>query len=333
MFDGYRVVCVTPAGRRRYMELLAPYVLGSDLVDRYDIWMNTDHPADRAFLEKLAALPRVRLVAHPAGALPGVPSIGGFHPAAVDPDTIYIRLDDDVVWLEPGFFETLLRFRVDHPEHFMVMPLIINNALCSYLLQSFGKITVSQPLGTACFDRIGWRDARFALALHRLLLDLIAQGAAHKLHLGAHVTALSRFSINALCWFGRDMAPLAATITAEEEMELSATIPARLGRTNCFCADTIAAHFAFFTQREKLDAAGILERYAGVLAGRTELRDLATRIAALRRAADRFETVLPVAPGGIAPTRKPSRLRRWLQPRPKPVKPPRAELSPGPALR
>ena len=38
MFGGYKVVCVTPAGRRRYMKILAPYVIRSMVVDRWDIW-------------------------------------------------------------------------------------------------------------------------------------------------------------------------------------------------------------------------------------------------------------------------------------------------------
>lgn len=332
MFEGYRVVCVTPAGRRRYMELLAPQVLGCDVVDRYDIWMNTDHPADRKFLESLAQeFPRVRLVPHPSGARPSPQSIGAFHPAATDADTIYIRLDDDVVWLESGFFETLLRFRIDRPEHFMVMPLIVNNALCSFMMQSMGKISISRLLSTNCFDRLGWRDPRFALQLHRFLLDLIRRGETAKLHFGAQVCALSRFSINSLCWFGRDLAPVAATVTAEEELELSAVIPARLGRTNCFCTDTIAAHFAFFSQRDRLDRAGILAEYVDVLAARTELRGLAAKVTALRQAADAFEPLMPKAAGGFTPMRKPSLLQRWL--RPQPAKAPKVTLSPGPEFR
>src|SRR6185312_15673304 len=123
MFEGYRVVAVTPAGRRRYMELLVPQILASNLVDRYDIWVNTADPADIAFFEGLAAkYDRVRLVPQPDGKAPGVPAIHGFHRLAMDVDTIYVRFDDDIVWLEPGFFEALLRFRVDHPHYFLVMP-------------------------------------------------------------------------------------------------------------------------------------------------------------------------------------------------------------------
>src|SRR5689334_19608767 len=115
MFQGYRVVCVTPAGRRRYMKLLVPQVLASPIVDRYDVWLNTNTAGDLAFLRQLPELDRtrpdrVRLIAQPDNLLPGWDAIAGFHRLAQDADTIYVRLDDDVVWLEPGFFETLLAF-------------------------------------------------------------------------------------------------------------------------------------------------------------------------------------------------------------------------------
>ena len=91
------------------MKLLAPLVLSSGLVDRYDIWVNTDDAGDLAFLEALARLDdRVRLVPLPDGTEPGMGAICEFFRVAQDEDTLYIRLDDDVVWLEPGFFETLL---------------------------------------------------------------------------------------------------------------------------------------------------------------------------------------------------------------------------------
>lgn len=288
MFENYRVVAVTPAGRRRYMELLVPQILGCALIDRYDIWINTRDPGDVAFFEGLAArFPRVRLVPQPDGKAPGVEAIHAFHREAVDRDAIYIRFDDDIVWLEPGFFETLLRFRLDHPEHFLVMPLIVNNALCSNLLQTLGRIKPWRHIHTNCFDRIGWGQPEFALALHRFALDLIERGEAGRLHSGAHAIALNRFSINCVCWFGRDLATIGGEVGVAEEEEMSAAIPARLGRTNCFCTDTIAVHFAFFTQRAWMDASGLLDRYARLLEGRSELAGLRREVAEIRQAAER----------------------------------------------
>jgi hypothetical protein len=325
MFEGHRVVCVTPAGRRRYMKLLVPQILASPVVDRYDVWVNTDDAGDLAFLRRLPELDsarpeRVRLIAQPDNLAPDWGAIAGFHRFAQDPDTIYIRLDDDVVWLEPGFFETLLSFRIANPRYFLVMPLIINNALCTHLLRTLGKIASSRFVGAACMDPVGWKDPAFAVKLHRLFLDLLARGEAARLHCGAHEIAMNRFSINAICWFGRDLAALGGEVGIAEEEELSNLSPTRLGRTNCFCTDTIAAHFAFYVQRRALDRTDILDAYARHLAARAELRPLLSAAEALCAATDADH---PSAPAAQAP--RPSwRTRLWNRW----VRPPRARRQP-----
>jgi hypothetical protein len=207
--------------------------------------------------------------------------------------------------MEPGFFETLLRFRLDHPEHFLVMPLIVNNAVCSNLLQTLGKITPWRHIHTNCFDRIGWAQPEFAVALHRFMLDLIRRGETDRLHSGAHVIALNRFSINCISWFGRDLAPFGGEVGIQEEEDMSAAIPARLRRTNCFCTDTVAVHFAFFVQRAWIDGAGILEDYARILAERPEIAPLMAEVSEIRRAADARHPG-PSQEGGV-----PTRRARW----------------------
>jgi hypothetical protein len=326
MLEGYRIVCVTPAGRRRYMKLLAPLVLSSPLVDRYDIWLNTDDAGDLAFFEEIRQLAsdRVRLVAQPDGKAPGWDAIHGFARTAQDTDTIYIRLDDDIVWLEPGFFETLLRFRIDHPRFFLVMPLVINNAVCSHILRTCGKIKTSRFVGAVCMDPVGWRDAGFAVALQRMLVDLARRGETHRLHCGPREIAMNRFSVNVICWFGRDMAAIGGEVAPAEEEDLSNIIPARLGRTNCFCTDTVAAHFAFYVQREAVDRAGLLEEYAALLRDRDEIRPLLERCVAICDRLDARYPKIEAKPKGRGPR---AFLRRLLLPHPKPT-----ELSPGPAL-
>ena len=203
--------------------------------------------ADLAFLRSLGRLdPRIRLVAHPTGAPPSVEAIGAFSRLAMEPGTIYLRLDDDVVWTEPGFFERLLAFRVAHPAYFLVMPLVLNNALCSNILQTFGKIAASRPVATTCLDKVGWRDADFALALHRFVLGVIERGEIGRLHCGPVEIALNRFSINCICWFGHDMALAGGVVGPDEEEELSAVMGVRLRRGHCFDTDVAVAHFSFY---------------------------------------------------------------------------------------
>ena len=50
MYKNYKVVANTAVGRRRYLKLLIPQVLASDIIDRYDLWVNTMDKVDIAFL-------------------------------------------------------------------------------------------------------------------------------------------------------------------------------------------------------------------------------------------------------------------------------------------
>jgi hypothetical protein len=328
MFGEHRIVCVTPAGRRRYLRLLVPQVLASPLVDRYDLWVNTAVPSDLAFLRGLERVdPRVRLVAHPEGAPPSVEAIGAFSHLAMEPGTIYVRLDDDVVWLEPGFFERLLAFRVDHPEYWTVMPLIVNNAICSNILQTFGKIVSSRPIATTCLDKVAWRDPGFALDLHRLAIDLIRRGEVHRLHCGPVEIALNRFSINCIVWFGHDMAATGGVVGTDEEEELSAVMPARLRRRSCFFTDVVAAHFAFYSQRERLDPSNVLASYESLLRARPELE---VGLARVRTAHDDADASDDGSFWGWPPPRPRFALvRKWLGRRPKKLP---VTLRPGPRL-
>jgi hypothetical protein len=331
MYENHTIVCVTPSGRRRYMRLLAPYILSSPLVDRWDLWVNTTARGDLAFFRALARRdPRVRLVEHPTGATASAEAIGAFARFAMEPRTLYVRFDDDVVWVEPGFFEKFLAFRVAHPEPFLVAPLILNNAVCSNVLQTFGKIVASRPISTVCLDKVGWRDPDFALQLHRFVLDLIRKGEIGRLHCGTVPIAHNRFSINCISWTGEDMARSGGVQGIDEEDELSAVLPARMRRGNCFFTDVAIAHYSFFSQRDVMEASDVLTQYAAVLSGRADLAEWRSRVDEAVAEADAEDD------GGDWdwPPRQPlgwDLRRRWKRWRRK-SKAPRVTLTAGPEL-
>ena len=312
MYNGFKIVCVTPAGRRRYMRLLAPQILASPLVDRYDVWVNTANKPDLDFFEALRRLDkRVNLVAQPDGKVKGVSTIGAFHRHATDEDTIYIRLDDDIVWLQPDFFERHLAFRIANPGYLLTMPLVVNNAVCTALLQETGKIRLSRRVGIRAFDPIGWRDGTFAVALHRLFLGLVETKQWSRLWGGNYPIGLNRFCINCICWFGKDLAAYPDMIGRDEEQDWTVKSGFRTGRVNCFATDSIVAHYAFYSQRAHLDRTDLLDRYRRTLMQRPEV---AASLKALEDLAAGLETAGGGgADGGEAP-RQPGvreRLKVW----------------------
>ncbi len=259
--NNHKVVCVTPAGRRRYMRLLVPYVLASPVIDRYDVWINTVDKNDiEFFLQLEKKFPKIHVIPQPEGIINGVISISSFFQFASDENTIYIRLDDDIVWLEPDFFEKLIAARIEDKTPFLVAPLIINNALCTHLLQQFGSLNYHEYLPAYATDWLLWESGRFAAKLHKWFLEKIQSSQYQQLHFGRIPIALNRFSINAISWFGKSFQNFSYPIIDEEEY-LTVIHPAKIGASNCIDGRTIAAHYAFYPQRPYLDKTSILQHY------------------------------------------------------------------------
>lgn len=263
MYQDYKVVVNTAAGRRRYMQYLVPYIVASDVVDRYDIWVNTHNGADIEFFKQVSKkYPKINLVWQPDGVVNGNASINAFYKYCVEPHTIYFKMDDDIVWMEPELIEKMVKFRVENPQYFLVTPLVINNSLSTYLLQLAGKIQLDQYYNAESSHPILWKNGSFASALHNWFIEhYLRTGKWETLHLGKREMGMTRFSINAVLWFGDEMKKFGGVIPGDDEEFLSCIYPTSQGISNAWNGDAIVAHFAFFTQREELDRMGILEKY------------------------------------------------------------------------
>lgn len=257
------MVVNTAAGRRRYMQYLIPYIVSSPIVDRYDIWINTHNGADIEFFRKIAEkFHVVNLVWQPDGVVNGNASINAFYKDCVEDKTIYFKLDDDVVWMEPQAIEKMVDFRIDNPNFFLVSPLVINNSLSTYLLQLERKLKLREYCNADSSHDVLWKSGAFALDLHNWFINnFLRKQEWNKLHLGKKEMGMTRFSINAILWMGEEMAKFKGKVPGDDEEFLSCIYPTQQGKANAWNGDTIMAHFAFFTQREHLDAGHILEKY------------------------------------------------------------------------
>lgn len=263
MYNNYKIVLNTAAGRRRYMQYLIPYVVSCDIVDRYDIWVNTHNMADIEFFKQIAEkFPVVNLVWQPDGVVNGNASINAFYKACVEPETIYFKLDDDVIWMEPGLIEKMVRFRIENQQYFLVSPLVINNSLSTYLLQVENKLELDNYYQASSSHPVLWKSGYFAKELHSWFIDKYLKPRQWEhLYLGKKTMAMTRFSINAILWFGDEMRKFGGMVPGDDEEFMSCIYPTRNGMANAWNGDAIVAHFAFFTQREQLDKWHILERY------------------------------------------------------------------------
>ena len=267
MKNNYKIVCNTAAGRRRYMQYLVPQVVSCDIVDRYDIWVNTMNIRDIEFFRMLAKqYPKIRLVWQPTGIIDGNKSINAFYEDCCDEDTIYIKLDDDIVWIEPGYFEKIVQFRIDNPQYFVVSPMVINNQKTSYVFQCEGLLPIKRYRRADPFDKILLKSGKFAKELHQWFIDnYLINNEYTKLHCGNYPMGITRFSINSIVWFGSQLKAFGGIVTDDDEEFMSSIKPTQLGQSNCLYGGALIAHFAFGPQRKALDNTDLLNQYGAYL--------------------------------------------------------------------
>ena len=322
MYKNYKVVVNTAAGRRRYMQYLVPYIVNCPYVDRYDIWINTHNGADIEFFKLIAEkFNVVNLVWQPDGIVNGNASINAFYKACVEPNTIYFKLDDDIVWMEPGLIERMIEFRSENPQFFLVSPLVINNSLSTYLLQITGKLHMDRYYNADSSHQVLWKSGNFAKELHNWFIDnYLNANAWEDLHLGKKVMGMTRFSINAILWFGDEMKKFAGSVPGDDEEFMSCIYPTMHGMANAWNGDALVAHFAFFTQRETLDNECILEKYGKIVYNQwhsnSEKAKVYDAVQCIMRQIDSDETELVKRPSPykrIAPnTDLKSKIKRYI---------------------
>lgn len=258
---------------KRYLELLAAHLARQkDDFDEWHLWLNTNVAEDVQYIKELEAKysgwVRVIQLAEPVTEINNL-MISKFYPIdSVDPDALYLRLDDDIVWLQDDFVRSMFVARSDDKEHFLVYGNIINNAIVSYIQQRFGNIEYGVLTGYQCMDPIGWAEPAFAEQVHRFFLAALDQQADVLLDRWRFrrwiMHEFERVSINCMSWRGADFAAFGGCVgdMTDEEQWLSCDKPRELNITNVIYGQALCAHFAFSPQRGHLDTTNILEQYA-----------------------------------------------------------------------
>lgn len=268
----YKVVVFTPWGRELTASLLYQYILRDHergIVDEWHLWMNTDEDqvSDRQYGYDLAKRHDwIKTFERPNEEVlhPKQMNTGSFYVYTQDPNTIYVRMDDDIVWIESNAIERLVKQRIDNKFPFVVFPLIWNNAVCSYYLQQ----TEQMPswwgkAGNHCMDPVGWANPKFAENIHRHLLEMIDNNTVDYLflHHSIQLPVGQQFSVSCFAQFGSEYANVDGILGGEEESWHSINKPWELSRPNLIVPNSLISHFSFYHQREYLLRTNILEQY------------------------------------------------------------------------
>lgn len=274
-YRNYKVVAFTPAGRKRVMSILLDNLARfRHIIDEYQVWMNADDEQveDIEWLESLPAkYDWVTLKRLDGERLkPKQMNTGRFYPNTIDKDTIYIRFDDDIIFVDDDFFYNILDFRIDNPGYFLVFANIWNNAILSYIHQKLGNIppqpVIEEPY---CMNPVAWESGTFAESIHRNLIERIDEGRTSELFFDrADLNDAKRFSISCFAFFGEDFARFKGIVgyrngelLYDEEIWLTEIYTVTKNLQNVICGSALVSHYSFFSQRPHLDTTDILDEY------------------------------------------------------------------------
>ena len=208
MYNEYKVKPFIFAGRKPNLEILFP-LLTSPIIDEILVGVNTNNITDVEFIQQYAKTDtRIKLINIPSTIIRTVSAYSYMFSQMTDEDTIYVKIDDDILYLSDNFFEQLIQFRYEHPEFLLVYPFIVNNPWCNYL----GRFLASRYDNPSDVMYHSWADAKIAY----FLLRAFAEGKLSLTHIANSIIDASntfyrheindivRPNINVIAFFGKD---------------------------------------------------------------------------------------------------------------------------------
>jgi hypothetical protein len=253
-------IIVTPAGRKKYMDLLAKHLAKQrSSFDEWHIWQNTENIEDIQFFNTLDAKIIIPKISDPK--LKNV-NLNNFYAIdSFDEDTLYLKLDDDIVWMEPDFIDKMFSLREQNNTNFLIFANTINNSTCGHLHMRNNQIPWNDMAGYNTFDSIFWSSPLYAESVHHTFLSN-AKDFTKFYFSDWHLFLNERVSINAVAWRGSDFAFFNGFIDGEDELFLTYHGPSRaLGKRSFIYGQALCSHYSYKTQMEYLDRTKLLERY------------------------------------------------------------------------
>lgn len=263
MYKNHKIIVWTPAGREKYLQLLTKYIASESIIDEYHLCINTNNTNDIQYIKHISQqYPNFYIKKLPNNITPnGNSTIGWFFREHNESNTIYIRLDDDIVWLEDNFFTKLIEARINNPQYLFILPNIINNALIDHIHFRKGILDFDRFVTYNCACKTGWKDGIFAEKKHRKLIQHIYNDTLqiYKFDYWA-LCGYERISINCLCYFGDEY-----NVPVNEEKFLTENLTKIKGRYNCVIGDILCSHFSFWPQVKYLESTNLLQEYSNIL--------------------------------------------------------------------
>lgn len=253
-----------PYGRKRYVQLLSKYLQNLDKVIFFE---NTNNVEDLEYLQELAKFPNFEIF-RTSDALNEMGTgkrVSHILKHCIDKDTLYIKIDDDIVYIHPNAIQNLIYFTLNNNYAF-VSANLINHCTNSHIHMRMGIYEKYDADYT--YDAWGdfcWKSHKGAELAHRTFFE----NNPEKYMFDKWVYAnRERWSICFFAFTGKEMEEAIKLdekrFHQDHELYLSSEYLKKTKKLSAICGTALACHFAYYPQREELDKTDILENYVKI---------------------------------------------------------------------
>ena len=292
-----RLVVLTFAGRECSMKILFPLIVKyKQYIDEYRLYVATEIQSDINYMETFANNHDfVKVIYNSAINKEHIWNLA--YNYCQEDDTVYLKLDDDIVYLDETLFTNFIQYRIQNRTAPILYPVIINNLFTSWFLQEKNIInssikshigntwpstykriqqhilnnqTVKMRIGDFVPDNeilcpVGWGSLQYCYELHNQFINDIQYNNIQKYYFENIVLQdCQPVSVNVCSWIGEDLKKYIETYGEiyTDEAWLSVYLPTWSGNKNEIYGKSVVSHYAYYKQRELgLDHTDILERY------------------------------------------------------------------------
>lgn len=257
-------ILVTPAGRERYLSVLFNNLIKlKDEFDEWHLWLNTEDESDINFIFSLSEKNDFIKVIKNEIRVNGSLSIHHFFKHCTDKDSLYLRLDDDIVYVKPGSIERVFTKRQLNSSSLLLYGNTLNNVLMSHLQGRVGNF--NSDFERTNYDALcstAWADGLFAEKIHRRFFCLFDENKLEQLYIPNWIFFDYEWaSINVICWKGSDFALFGGVVDPDEERWLTMHKTKELEMPNQIVGDSLFVHYAYYPQRPHMDSTDVLKIY------------------------------------------------------------------------
>jgi hypothetical protein len=281
-------IIVTAAGRRQYLSILTKYLVYYHNLGEFDewhLWHNTEVKSDVDYIYELEkTYGFIKVIPFPDretiqrtcfcdgpiyeanGLLCYAHTIKYFYTVdGVDENTIYLKLDDDIVFIKKESIKKMFEYRLENLDNFLICGNIVNNGVMDHIHQQMGVLPkILGEVNLDAFDKLGVWTPQFAEFVHNNFFEKYNKYLLDEYNFDTFLLKdYTHFGIQAVSWFGKDFKSFGGMIPKDihDEQYLSTIRPKEENRPLIILGNNLFCHYAMWPQRNYLNITNVLFNY------------------------------------------------------------------------